>query len=790
MAFYYPEGFFGPVCDVIGLDDGGPRALRLDLDADDGLDWIVGPYDASATWPRGIRCKFDEELRIYYDCEFDWGNLEDFNSIYNSPECFYDDGRCFNLRDFLNDGYGLNDTFFTPEWGPEICVPSDDDINIRPVVFVTGTGLSLLTNAQELSNPLTFPVTGSTGVTLPSSIICQFSRDGRNLIVSGNGFGNVTLKLTWDDNPDSNGVFADSISILGTTWNRSGESGSKTASIAVEGGQSYAITYTNLNPANNPIKVIQGNKIIALLDGDGSDYNGEFKITGVAGNGGETDVSLWNADADKYAVWVNPAECTLPCLEQSVEYEVYFPTSDVYFFEFGADDIGSITWEGESAPFHTANTGNMINPALPGYTGKAVVARPVTAGNHKFTIKCTNAALPTVEGEAFYINDTLTWGDLTLGPGTAIRSSRDGYSNTSGSGHEEALGFQVPGDSPFDKYLSFGTIEATTTTITTRTATISNVDLTNIQQLKFFIIAGTDDNGGERPNDIDEVVEVRVQGGDWFVLKGSKQYYNITFAEYDATHGTWYRYDYFVDPSYRVENATIEFRAYGDTPEIGGEYLGLNSTQFAAQYANCSDFFGLYKIIKESATPGDCGDPGYESYQWSYNPGGWYLKICRGAPCSEGETLPWVRSGPHPAWIDLMDEYAVWPSTFETFPDDPKELEYAIYLYEDDNYTLEYAADNVMELYWDGVYLNVTSSFTSVSTSGITAQAGLHILKMIVTNNGNPENDNTWSKNPAGGAWILKDSSGNKIRSSADLSTINDNNLIWHTRMATTYQYI
>lgn len=567
MAFYYPEGFFGPVCDVIGDDGLGPRVLRLDDAEDDGV-WIVGPYDG-VPWPRGIRCKFDTETGTYFDCEFDWGDAGDADSQYNSPDCVFNDGRCYNLRSAVADGFGLTDTFFTPEWSPTICVPSDADINIRPAPFINDIGLSILTTARELSDPLTFPVTGFTGITVASNISASFSNDGRTLIVAGNGFGSVTLKLKWDDNTSTNGVFADAITIAGTTWTRSGEKGSVTNTIAVEGGQSYPISFANLNSANTPIQVIQGNRKLCLKDGDNDDCNGEFKISGVAGSG-ESQVSLWNAEADKFAAWVNPAECTLPCLEQVIQYDVEFPDTDTYFFEFGADDTGSITWEGESTPFHTAGTGNMINPAIAEYAGKAVAARVVTAGMHSFTVRCTNAPLGTSDEEGLYIDDSLDWGTLTLGPGTVIRTSQDGFPNQSSSGHEECLGFEVPTDSPTDKYISFGNLIPTTTLISSRTCTISNVDLRDVRMLKFFIIAGTDNNGGERPNDIDEVFEVKVNSSDWFVLKGSKQYYNITFDEYDRTHGTWYRYDYFVDESDRIESATVQLRSKGDYPEISG----------------------------------------------------------------------------------------------------------------------------------------------------------------------------------------------------------------------------
>ena len=49
------------------------------------------------------------------------------------------------------------------------------------------------------------------------------------------------------------------------------------ATITVNGGQSYPITYTGLNSANNPINVVSPTEI-CLKDGHGTDRNGTLRV--------------------------------------------------------------------------------------------------------------------------------------------------------------------------------------------------------------------------------------------------------------------------------------------------------------------------------------------------------------------------------------------------------------------------------------------------------------------------------------------------------------------------------
>jgi hypothetical protein len=115
-----------------------------------------------------------------------------------------------------------------------------------------------------------------------SSISAEFSGSGSsaNLVVSGTGNANVTLKLGWRDNPDDYGDAIDTISLLGQTWNSPGEDGSVTKTLNNVGPGTYGLSFGGLL---NDFKSVSNSKI-QMLDNDGNDANAEFEITVVSNN--------------------------------------------------------------------------------------------------------------------------------------------------------------------------------------------------------------------------------------------------------------------------------------------------------------------------------------------------------------------------------------------------------------------------------------------------------------------------------------------------------------------------
>ena len=111
-------------------------------------------------------------------------------------------------------------------------------------------------------------------VSTSPGINARFNSDASKLIVTGNSFGNVTLKFEYDDNPKNSGTAVKQIKVGGKTWKARGEKGSQ--SLTIDVGK---IAETS---SGGKINVTNNGKKIKLRDGDGTDTNASFTI--VAGD--------------------------------------------------------------------------------------------------------------------------------------------------------------------------------------------------------------------------------------------------------------------------------------------------------------------------------------------------------------------------------------------------------------------------------------------------------------------------------------------------------------------------
>ena len=1094
-SFYYPEGTPGPVCDAIdqGALDGGQcpigyhrvNGVCVPIGGPTGgghPEIIDGPYTPwlPGPWYGGMICERNDITGELKNCQPYFGPTQPYiHGPYDydydgdpDPRIYPDDPVDFKLIPYPGD-WDFNETFEIPPLKPYDCKPWDPDINIRPVTFYSRVGTSITRYAYAKSTPVTYAVTAVTGFET-DTIEVYFSEDGLQLETEGEGSGSITLLYRWNDNPGMAGTAVGTITVGGQTITQTGRSGSARITLNVKKNGTYPISYTGLNAANTPLsgQVDAARKSICLKDGHNDDCNGTFTIEASQG-GVPATVSHWNEMADRYAVWTNPAQCTHPCDEQMVEYEIDYPEDATYFFEIGADFEGQFFFDDEAVPFaYVGSNGTMANPALYNYArGPIVVSRVVTEGKHKLTAKVTNDAPGDVTLTDYYIDDaSVDWGTITPGNGTAIRQDEDGFpgdyscsaafdstgnnliitgngsgrvymkltwadnpgdagvalnaftvggktftrgdGNFGGSydgtveknfevtvngtatypitwtdlnasnnpinvvsstelclldgsnqdcnatitienvildvgGLNEVRGFITPEDSTTNKYLSFGTVTAGAL-VPTRTASIT-MDLTDVERLTFHMIAGTNTNGGERPDDATHNLEVNF-GLGWFVLVGSRLWHpEMSIVEYQEKYGNWFEFNYNLPENQRVDNATIEFRSTGGTPSLNGTYNSLTPANFIATYGNCGDVYGLYKITTLTVS-GKCdcssdiwyvnpaviawdisqggtvvtdslankgtwvqiGDPSSpaspwsdlmrekgiyrtkpddsqvdpyigtwqthtatytfgssgtydlrvesdnfarikvtdpngvdivdkeilydfgmggedfslsitagtytietqiqnkdrvdncETYsntalKWDKNPGGWYIKICRNAPCLVGEALDWVACegrgfAAGASWGDFMDRYAIWPNGgWDTLVGTPQTIKFQISVLRNDTLTLEYAGDNQIEILWQGNQIvNATGVYgvsQTVNIAGVTP--GQYELCMTVTNSpgsGSPP-DNSWEGNPAGGAFLLKYSDNSIIRASTDLDQLADGNMIWNTRDAVGYGY-
>ena len=102
----------------------------------------------------------------------------------------------------------------------------------------------------------------------------KFSDNGRELKVKGSG--DVTIRLSWNDNPRTAGVAVKSIKVGGKTWRQKGEKGNQTETIKV------GLTKEVVGKGGY---VVSGDKKkVKMKDGHGDDINSTFSIASSTNN--------------------------------------------------------------------------------------------------------------------------------------------------------------------------------------------------------------------------------------------------------------------------------------------------------------------------------------------------------------------------------------------------------------------------------------------------------------------------------------------------------------------------
>lgn len=550
LSYYYPEGPLGPVCDIV-LDDTTVDPLKRLLDSGDGRISTYGPIDFKELeqvvpgQPAIVtrRCKVDDEGN-YYDCQ----------DVFLNPFPTSDGG--FGLSDYdwknrSQSPWGLEDDFVQAPLDPESCVPFDADINIIPTKFYTPAGQQTLKYQVENSSPPTFAVTSEDQTFINNATItAEFSTDRQNLVIGGTGSGIVQLELDWDDKPSISGQAVGTLTVAGASFSQGNrEKGTKSKSVEVTAGQSYPITLSG-NSGTSGSRLASSTVIEYDDDVPGFDINATFRITDILPLEPTTNVAgYWSDEGNEYAVWVNPAICTLPQLEQVVTYQIPIPANDTYHFTFGCDDNAQMFLGGSETPFMTI-VGGIFEGGQ--YNTPYTSSTTLSQGTLQLVVRCTNSD----------------------------------------------AGFQ------------------------------------------------------------------------------------------DAN-----------------------------------------------------------------------GDPTGLAYSWARNPGGWYIKICRGGICVPPNDIQWVRSGPHPAWSTFMNDYAVFASNQETLSGVAQDATWNINLAEAGNYQLEVQADNQAAITFDGISQGTVNSYTTSTTYTINnLSVGPHTLAASVTNN--VATVDNWSNNPAGVAWVLRKLAG------------------------------
>ena len=673
LSYYYPEGPLGPVCDIV-LDDTTVDPLKRLLDSGDGRISTYGPIDFKELeqvvpgQPAIVtrRCKVDDEGN-YYDCQ----------DVFLNPFPTSDGG--FGLSDYdwknrSQSPWGLEDDFEQAPLDPESCVPFDADINILPTKFFTPTGQQSLKYQVENSSPPTFAVTSEDQTFINNATItAEFSTDQQNLVIGGTGSGIVQLEFDWDDKPSISGQSVGTLTVAGASFSQGNrEKGTKSKSVEVTAGQSYPITLSG-NSGTSGSRLASSTVIEYDDDAPAPNIAGTYPITvaaqGTNGRGNNAGLKSVSSTRIKW-------------------------TDSTSQNDTDAELIIRSTSGGATANFTGSNESNL---AL------------VITGSGTVRLEFEWDDNPNVNGQAV--------GQLTINGQT--------YNQTGDEG-DETIRF---GGGDFD-------INAT-------------LKITSILPLEPTTnVAGYwSDEGNEYAVWVNPAICTLPQLEQVVT-------YQVPIPANDTYHFT-----------FGCDDTAQMFLGGSETPFmsiVGGIFEG---GQYNTPYTSSTTLSqGTLQLVVR-CTNSDAGfqdangDPTGLAYSWARNPGGWYIKICRGGICVPPNDIQWVRSGPHPAWSTFMNDYAVFASNQETLSGVAQNATWNINLAEAGNYQLEVQADNQAAITFDGTSQGTVNSFTTSTTYTLNnLSVGPHTLAASVTNN--VETVDNWSNNPAGVAWVLRKLAG------------------------------
>ncbi|AGH06884.1 hypothetical protein Sn250709_207 [Synechococcus phage S-RIM2] len=391
MSFYYPEGYFGPICDSPAEEQRDRTIIVPEGDK------YVPVFSEPSNWWYGIGNLIGEPPKVlvtmeckqkpdgtYFDCRYIYsnGDVEENNNLKGG----------IDATDF-----GLRDVFFVPTLDAESCSPFDEDINIRPRTYYLNDGTAVTKAQRARSKPLTYAVDAGPKFGLAANnLTVAFNSAGTAIVTTGSGRANVNLRMKWDDNPNTAGVAVNQITITddtgtSTTWTRSGEKGSQEKYISVVGGATYNLQFSGLNSSNNPIDVQNNGLKLCLTDSDDNDCNVEFFINEITNPEFTYDEYQWNSDGRNYGVWTNPEVCTLAGNEQEVTYVINIEQTGTYAFSFGSDNRGSVILNTTDILFNDVIGGIFTTGA---YTVPYTTTRTLNRGQITVTVSCLNLELP------------------------------------------------------------------------------------------------------------------------------------------------------------------------------------------------------------------------------------------------------------------------------------------------------------------------------------------------------------------------------------------------------------
>ena len=705
IAYYYPEGPLGPVCDYQVDDDGDldARRRRIQDAIGDGREVTYGPVDygdLERVMDGGIpalvsrRCKvrtLADGTKEFYDCQ------DDFLTPIGAPVGY---PLVEPQYDWLSNSvspWGLDDDFEPLEMSPYACSPFDPDINIIPVKMYRSDGTFVEKILTEKSSPPTFPV-----------------RSGNSTFASGSvnaNFVEVNSDNLWYTNPAT------------LAWRITQGSTEIATSVTNKG------TWVQVGASNNPA-------------------NGwtQFMI----------DYGIYPS------VPLDTQEDPLIGQWQTLTTTVNFPTSGTYSIRIESDNDGYIKII-NSADIAILDREIYYNNSTG--VGEETISLTLAAGTYTVETRIKNRIIAGGDLKLRVIGDvaglvglTFRWNDNPNTAGTALSSLViDGvtFNQTGRRGETDAILTVAAGSTDYP--------------ITINPGTGFGGKEVQFQNVGFYDLDGQDYNAELLITRVEPEPQVNNVGGFWSE-EGNKYAVWVNPEQCtlpDLPQEVTYMIDIPATDTYTFTGgADDEFNVFLNdetSPVIGGVggifNFGTNTTPFSAtRTIQAGKLKMVVQCTNGNATFVDAeGRPDGLAYSWSRNPGGWYVKICRGTSCIEPTTIVWVPSGPHNAWGDFMDTYAVYPSNNLVLKGNPQTTSYNVNIPFPGDYTLEYSVDDIGVISLDGTQIvSFAANFPTSNTYTINnLTAGPHVIEVTVTNQAASADSDDWTTNPAGIAWTL-----------------------------------
>ena len=817
ISYYYPEGPLGPICDIF-IDDIDDGAAEREAPDDDGRVPTYGPLDfggvesvigESAPFLTSRRCRvrtLADGTEEYYDC------IDDLSTPIGAPvdypliEPNYD-------WPGISTTWGIDDVFEPIEIGPEVCSPFDPDINIIPVKFFKADGTFVEKVQVERSSPVTFPVSDGTPSTVVSKLInasfvetgnglsAFFLADGTGIQVDGTGTGTITIDFEWDDSPNISGQSVGSVTIGGQTFSQGNNTtGNQTRSFSVTGGNSYLFNFSGQSADAGFIVSDDGQTIQWDDDAtNGFDLNSTLSIRSLAGAGGSvvlrvTGTENFTGQVGLQLEWDDNPNTNGSALgtvvingqtftqrgskgTQDSQIEVTTNTDYPLTIDGGAGEGGSNNNQSVSYPIRIAANGDKGR-------GNNAVVKSVSDDTIKFTdasfqmdtdselkIKSTSSGV-SAEFNGSDENDLEL---IVTGDGTVtLEFEWDDDTNTNG----KSVGELYIDGQTIDQSGDEGEEEITINVGSSGSGGtgVSGSGLggyeVNGNSICFYDLDGTDCNAtlritGQTPAESEPGPGAWNDDADKYAVWVNPEVCTLPTLQQTVT--------YFIDiPA--TDNYTItggaddEFQVYlndSNTPVIGGpagifepshqiHHTGIYTPPYSATVPLTKGTLKMVVTCTNGSTENDeDGNPTGNAFRWYYNPGGWYIKICRGNRCIESTSIDWVHSGPNgqAQWGEFMDKYAVYPSNSDVLLNTDHSATYNILIPAAGDYILQWGMDDVGTISLDGTQI-VSSGYEPNSQTYTISNlsAGPHTIGVTIRNNG-PSGD--WIANPGGIAWTL-----------------------------------